>query len=1085
MDDNTNVLDGEYIKNLGILGSLMQKQSDAIDEINDSLDSFFLENDRKESSGGIVSRDGLVHEDPDKRMVDMFRTLESTTLNVKVNNFVSGLLRPMMEQFEDLNYSDSELMLDSKRVIVDRLDRVLIALNQLKSESVTFFDSSVGFFGKTFNTLRFIKEHPGLTALKTFGATMGVLFGKDRDSDTQKIVRSNDRVTEAIINGQVDDRESVWETFRRGGLLKLTARGVAGMLGGEEQAQNRKDARELGMEVDNSIVGKLVDNFYASNLINKSKDTLYKEVGDGVDEIAPNNGTNVNGALLNTALEHLNTILPNMERSVLTMERPPFFSTMNDIMTGSFIRSSVVVDNQKANEVSEREQKETLFRETQETIMSSVDRNSGKTFKTMKEMNSRQEDIHDQNKNIVKWSKGSVKEQIKTRRLMQIKTILGFLGGVVSTLVTTGVQIVSSITSSAATVVAAIAGFLGIKKILKDGFAKIGTLLSGLLSKLPVIGKFFGKPATSVAGAASAGTATKAAPKMSSLGRAGGVLTAGLYAYEGWSEKAAELEERDDLNSTQKTIQKTGNAAGSGLGGLAGAYAGASTGASVGATIGTFFGPGVGTAIGAGIGGVVGSVAGGIAGSEIGQFVGDKLSSLVSGFFGDDEKTIGDKLQEKTDALSESMDAFKEKSAGFFSDTFDTVSKWYSGAKSFLFDDEKTITEQLQEKTENLSESMDTFKEKSEGFFSTAFGTVTKWYRDAKGFLFDDDEKTISNQLQEKTENLSESMDTFKEKSEGFFSSAFGTVTKWYRDAKGFLFDDDGVVDNLGKGTDELRHSINKNTENARDIADRTIDTSRRLIDAALDSNQDKNKTTGLVSASQFDGDVDDIVYKGAVERHNKIVSIIDKFSKEKDDENSLKLKRIQAEYDTAMSRYRKVPKEIKEVSEGFFSRLWDGIKSVFESAASWISGVTGNMWNTAKRWFHDDKETPEFTVNKSTNELSVITSGNNRETQIINSTQTGKDALRTMNGDVSSISFVPERMGMTQDSRQHDISSTQGGTVSETFNESYKTITKAVDDIKNAVIQFTQVAYQQSENVVSKFENTIEENDFMNVTGR
>jgi len=185
------------------------------------------------------------------------------------------------------------------------------------------------------------------------------------------------------------------------------------------------------------------------------------------------------------------------------------------------------------------------------------------------------------------------------------------------------------------------------------------------------------------------------------------------------------------------------------------------------------------------------------------------------------------------------------------------------------------------------------------------------------------------------------------------------------------------------------------------------------------------------------------------------------------------------------MSRYRKVPKEIKEVSEGFFSRLWDGIKSVFESAASWISGVTGNMWNTAKRWFHDDKETPEFTVNKSTNELSVITSGNNRETQIINSTQTGKDALRTMNGDVSSISFVPERMGMTQDSRQHDISSTQGGTVSETFNESYKTITKAVDDIKNAVIQFTQVAYQQSENVVSKFENTIEENDFMNVTGR
>lgn len=126
------------------------------------------------------------------------------------------------------------------------------------------------------------------------------------------------------------------------------------------------------------------------------------------------------------------------------------------------------------------------------------------------------------------------------------------------------------------------------------------------------------------------------------LGRFGGVLGAGVGAYEAYSiyqeNQQALAEAQAASDGSEESIarikevehdntNRMGASVGSTGGMLAGGLVGAKVGAAIGGGIGALFG-GVGAAPGAAIGGVLGGVGGAIAGSEFGESIGGQFAEI-------------------------------------------------------------------------------------------------------------------------------------------------------------------------------------------------------------------------------------------------------------------------------------------------------------------------------------------------------------------------------------------------------------------------------------------------------------------------
>ena len=228
-----------------------------------------------------------------------------------------------------------------------------------------------------------------------------------------------------------------------------------------------------------------------------------------------------------------------------------------------------------------------------------------------------------------------------------------------------------------------------LKTILGIGPA-IGAALLALLSKLPVIGKFFGSGAKVVgAEAAGAGAAAKVAAK-GAAGVAGeaGVIAKGagpvmkgflkklplIGALFGAAGAASDIysSETDDTLTRKEKDKNAGKA----TGGLAGTMAGGWAGASAGMAIGALGGP-----IGVAIGGMVGGAIGMFLGDQAGQIIGD----TIGGWVGDLRKAdIAGHITMAWDSVTGVIAGYWETAMGAWDTTVQAVSgAWDSVVKSF------------------------------------------------------------------------------------------------------------------------------------------------------------------------------------------------------------------------------------------------------------------------------------------------------------------------------------------------------------------------------------------------------------------
>lgn len=323
-------------------------------------------------------------------------------------------------------------------------------------------------------------------------------------------------------------------------------------------------------------------------------------------------------------------------------------------------------------------------------------------------------------------NKKSLAEQIRTRRLMQLKALLGFIGkmsmGVLSMVGSMG-TLVAGVTKLApvASILTKLTGLFTAKHMAgsmlpSPDFETGGRRKGGVLSR----GKgLFGKAKGFLGGLDYKGLAGKAALPL-----------AGLAA---WMNKDEELERRPDLTDNQKTAIKTGSA----LGSMGGVWGGAALGASLGSVIPVF-----GTAIG----GALGGIAGGILGEEVGSFFGEYLS----GFF--DEKPILDTIKDTTNMFigdfakaTSSMIGVIDETTGI-GDMINTLGDKTNEFFSDMFDSNITF-----------DSVMNGAKEKTENFFSTmfdsdiTFGSVVNDIREQSKSLLDgwfgSDETTNPNEV--------------------------------------------------------------------------------------------------------------------------------------------------------------------------------------------------------------------------------------------------------------------------------------------------------------------------------------------------
>lgn len=150
---------------------------------------------------------------------------------------------------------------------------------------------------------------------------------------------------------------------------------------------------------------------------------------------------------------------------------------------------------------------------------------------------------------------------------------------------------------------------------MAGGFGVVGNVASKIATKAASSTASAGMTATGAAARTTAGFAQNfKAAGGTKLVKAGGLLSAGFAAYDGYTDSKAKGETTNNAVATA-----TGAAAGGGLGTWGGAAAGAA--------IGTMIFPGVGTVIG----GVIGGIAGGWAGAEVGKVAGDAANDAITG----------------------------------------------------------------------------------------------------------------------------------------------------------------------------------------------------------------------------------------------------------------------------------------------------------------------------------------------------------------------------------------------------------------------------------------------------------------------
>lgn len=719
-DENGNgELDTQFIKNMGILGASLarsvqagvEKELEYSERQNRGGNSLVVRDDFSRSSRRDTGRNSggsLI----DDSAIELLRT---TTYDVRIANSMRDLVDPMYERLSELHDEAQTL-------------NILIATDQLrmlKKINLTLLDQgdvTDDWVGSMTTFYRRLVDHPGLTAMtllgkgigKTFSTVAGIgksiLFGKgDQRSNTEKIVQAIDKVREFMMTNAVDERKSLWERYKTGGLTGFAlsgAKNLAGKAVGASRglAEQREDRRSRGRFVKNNISGKISDIFYSNRMVKKNKNP--NDLAMSMLIKRQTNDLTAWKDFRKQVLAHLGNIPKTFEnikdvngsatfedgsisrsaRAERPLQQPELVGLVDGTLVGldhiamDALSKSIANGNRQFKLIEDmREIAELQYTETQTNLAVAEENQkatmvmTGLSKETVKKLGSlfdMQDEILDETKQGNGYQKKTFKETAKARRAAQLRAMIGLVLGGIKT-------VVGAVVTAGAVISGAIATAIGgslIKRIFSGNKNPKGAVTpsgaTAATNKVNSSNKGLKPvPATNL---------VEASKKPSMAGKAGRLLSkAALPVAAGYSyySKGKELEGRTDLSNQAKTAQQASTTGGF----LVGAAGGAAIGAKIGASVGMFLGP-LGAAIAGAVGAGIGGIAGGVYGERLGETVGESISPAINNLVGH-------------------VDAAKEELS-----TFD---KLKNKGKSIIDDREKTF-EKLKEKTSNARDTLKT-----------------------------------------------------------------------------------------------------------------------------------------------------------------------------------------------------------------------------------------------------------------------------------------------------------------------------------------------------------------------------------------
>lgn len=655
-------LDQEFSKNMGLLGAHMinQMKKGAEDELRASSSrslvtrdkDFGRFSDRSDRHGGLLNDD----------TIDILR---ATTYNVRIANAIHDIVDPLKSGLEDMGIDNRTLQLELAKDQLEMLRK--INLNILDQGDVT--DDWVG---KTTTFYRRLIDHPGLTALTLFGSSVGFLVkgvakttkmallgvGDTRDG-FEKIVDSVDKLREFMMNDSVDQRKGFLSRLKSGGLLGAAGYGAkvgAGRLLGITSgvAQANEDKRSRGIEVDTSLRGKLSDKLFGEQIVKRNvgeRNVKQLTLVDAqLSEIKE--WKHFRDRVL-TALERTGNIYDQRGDDDIVVKDiggsnlpPPSFTDLKiskserngvpligfDEGTVSSLalltkltpdQFSILDDSKELLEMSSAQNDHMIKTGDMAMKMQEVGLSSANiTNKRLNSILDVQEDLFDETKLNTKFQEKTFKESARTRRLMQLKAIVGAVMGAVKTVVSSITGLVKSIPSIVGGAIATVGATIAGAKFLKNRGSAKSTPTPGVPSAP-------GQPS-----------------RLGKLAKIGGRIIAPVAAVGSFVNTGEELDAKG-VTGFSKTAQQT-----AGAGGL---LAGAAGGAKAGALAGSLVGP-----IGTVVGGILGGVAGGLFGEQLGKKVGEQIAPIgdnIISRFKSNEGEESEAVKEREKTFTESIKA--------------------------------------------------------------------------------------------------------------------------------------------------------------------------------------------------------------------------------------------------------------------------------------------------------------------------------------------------------------------------------------------------------------------------------------------
>ena len=219
----------------------------------------------------------------DDSLTSLVDKIRSYTYEVRITNALHGIVLPLSERMEVLHLEDRLEALNNHRENVLYQQEIVSAINELNNQIEESFVRRLVLEYRQFmrnpvwNSIRLLNK---MVISPVLGLTKTLLFGrKKRESDTDRIVRSVNELTEFMRTGMIDREKGFIQRVIEGGLVGAPAKALArGVLSkttgiGVGAAQAREDAKASGTMGNRgfleNLVGNISNKLYGNEIIRR------------------------------------------------------------------------------------------------------------------------------------------------------------------------------------------------------------------------------------------------------------------------------------------------------------------------------------------------------------------------------------------------------------------------------------------------------------------------------------------------------------------------------------------------------------------------------------------------------------------------------------------------------------------------------------------------------------------------------------------------------------------------------------------------------------------------------------------------